>query len=88
MGIANAQNLVDPIPQLPRPYGVLVRLRPGDPFRKILGGDWQKTHWFLTAAERDRVLEDMARKHEYSRAGDLPALIFEKVENLAASRGL
>ncbi len=88
MGIANAHNLVDPIAQLPRPYGVLVRLRPGDPFRKILGGDWQKTHWFLTAAERDRVLEEMARKHEYSRAGDQPALIFEKVEKLAESRGL
>jgi hypothetical protein len=30
----------------------------------------------------------MSRKHEYSRAGDKPALVFEKVENLAASRGL
>ena len=88
MGIANAHNLVDPIAQLPRPYGVLVRLRPGDPLRKILGGDWQKTHWFLSAAERDRVLEEMARKHEYSRTGDRPALIFEKVEKLAESRGL
>jgi hypothetical protein len=86
MGIANAQNLVRPIPVLPRPYGIRVSLRPGDPFAKLLGGDWQKAHWFFTAAERDDALVDMARKHEYSRIGDQPALVFEKVENLSESR--
>jgi len=30
----------------------------------------------------------MSRRHEYSRNGDKPALVFEKVENLAASRGI
>ena len=74
------------LPVLPRPYGIRVRLRPGDPFAKMLGSDWQKTHWFFTAAERDRVLEDMSRKHEYSRIGDQPALVFEKVEKLSESR--
>jgi predicted transcriptional regulator len=64
-----------------------VRLRPGDPFATLLGADWQKTHWFFTAAERDAVLEDMSRKHEYSRIGDRPALVFEKVERLSESRG-
>jgi hypothetical protein len=88
MGIANAQNLVRGVPVLPRPFGIRVRLRPGDPFSRLLGTDWQKTHWFFTAAERDRVLEDMSRKHEYSRIGDKPALVFEKVEKLAESRGL
>jgi len=88
MGIANPQNMTRSIPQLPRPYGIRVRLRGGDPFAKLLGGDWQTTHWFFTAAERDRALADMARKHEYSRIGDQPALVFEKVENLAQSRGL
>jgi hypothetical protein len=87
MGIANAQNLVRAVPVLPKPYGVRVSLRPGDPFAKLLGSDWQKTHWYFTAAERDQRLEDMARKHEYSRIGDQPALIFEKVENLSESRG-
>ena len=86
MGIANAQNMTRTIPQLPRPYGVRVRLRAGDPFAKLLGTDWQKTHWFFTAAERDVKLENMARKHEYSRIGDQPALVFEKVENLSESR--
>jgi len=85
-GIANAQNLVRTLPVLPRPYGIRVSLRPGDPFAKLLGTDWQKTHWFFTAAERDAQLEDMARKHEYSRIGDRPALVFEKVENLSESR--
>jgi hypothetical protein len=37
--------------------------------------------------ERDRVLEEMSRKHEYSRIGDSPALVFEKVEKLGESRG-
>jgi hypothetical protein len=88
MGIANAQNMVRSVPVRPRPYGIRVRLRHGDPFAKLLGTDWQKTHWFFTAEERDRVLEDMSRKHEYSRIGDQPALVFEKVEKLAESRGL
>jgi hypothetical protein len=88
MGIASAQNMTRTIPQLPRPYGVRVRLRAGDPFAKLLGADWQKTHWFFTAAERDRALEEMARRHEYSRVGDQPALVFEKVEKLAESRSL
>jgi len=88
MGIANAQNMVRSIPVLPQPYGIRVRLRRGDPFAKLLGGDWQKTHWYFTAAERDRMLEEMSRKHEYSRIGDQPALVFEKVEKLAESRGL
>ena len=87
MGIANAQNMVRTVPVLPRPYGVRVRLRRGDPFAKLLGANWQRTHWYFTAVERDRMLEEMSRKHEYSRIGDQPALVFEKVEKLAESRG-
>ena len=56
MGIANQQNMTRTIPVLPQPYGIRVRLRPGDPFAKLVGADWQKTHWFFTAAERDRTL--------------------------------
>ncbi len=87
MGLANAHNLTD-LNSYPRPYGVRVSLRQGDPFRKLLGPDWSRTHWYLTPVERDAALAEMARQHEYSRAGDAPALRFEKVENLAASRGL
>ena len=60
----------------------------GDPFRKLLGADWNKTHWYGTAAERDAALVEMSRKHEYSRPGDKPALKFDKVEKLHESRGL
>ena len=38
-------------------------------------------------AERDAALAEMSRKHEYSRPGDRPALLFEKVEKLAERRG-
>jgi len=87
MGLSNSHNLTD-LTSYPRPYGVRVSLRQGDPFRKLLGPDWSRTHWYLSPEERDAALADMARKHEYSRPGDSPALRFEKVENLAASRGL
>jgi hypothetical protein len=86
MGIANSQNMLRSIPQSPQPYGVRVRLKAGDPFAKLLGADWQTTHWFYTVDARDAALIQMARRHEYSRIGDEPALVFEKVENLAQSR--
>jgi hypothetical protein len=86
MGIANAQNLARNADPISGPYGVRVRLRSGDPFGRLVGNDWQKTHWYATAGERDRALLDMAREHEYSRIGDRPTLVFEKTENLAQSR--
>lgn len=86
--ICQPHNLRRPVIHGPAPYGVRISLRPGDPFRKLMGGEWHREHWFASAAERDAALADMSRKHEYSRVGDKPALVFEKVENLAASRGL
>ena len=88
MGISNPHNLVSTSTLVPRPYGLRVSLRSLDPFANLCGADWQRTHWYATAAERDAALQEMSRKHEYSRPGDRPALIFTKVENLAASRGL
>jgi hypothetical protein len=66
--ICQPHNLPRPIGQGPKPYGVRVSLRPGDPFRRIMGAEWHRVHWFASVAK--------------------PALVFEKVENLAASRGL
>jgi hypothetical protein len=66
MGLSNAHNLTD-LNAYPRPYGVRVSLRQGDPFRKLLGPDWSRTHWYLSPSERDAALAEMARKHEYSR---------------------
>ena len=86
--ICQPHNLRKPFGQGPKPYGVRVSLKPGDPFRKIMGAEWHKVHWYATAPERDSALSEMSRQHEYSRGGDKPALVFGKVENLAASRGL
>ncbi len=88
MGISNPHNLQHGPTTEAKPFGVRVGLRTGDPFAKLCGPDWQRTHWYASAAERDAALAEMSRKHEYSRPGDRPALIYTKVENLAASRGL
>jgi hypothetical protein len=86
--IQAAHNLRRPHTEEPAPYGVRVSLRENDPFRKLLGPDWHRMHWFRSARERDAALVEMSRRHEYSRAADAPTLVYSKVENLAASRGL
>ena len=83
MAICHEHNLTTAVP-LTRPFGIQVRLKPGDPFVKLVGPDWQKTHWFATAGERDTVLADMESRHLYSRRGDEPAVLFEKIERPAA----
>ena len=88
MAIYHTHNLRRPPLARPTPYGIKVGLKPGDPFRSLLGADWNRLHWFGTGEERDRALADMSRKHEYSRAGDQPALTFEKIERLNQSKGL
>lgn len=88
MGISQAHNLRTPPIEKLQPYGVRVSLPSGDPFRKLLGPEWSRVHWYATRAERDAALEEMSRRHEYSRSGDRPSLVFEKVEKLAESHGL
>src|SRR5688572_6388484 len=88
MAIVHPHNLRNPDAAIQRPYGLRITLKAGDPFKKLLGADWNRTHWFGTAAERDAALIEMSRKHEYSRPGDKPALKFDKVEKLHESRGL
>jgi hypothetical protein len=86
MNLCHAHNLRRPASDLPKPYGVRVSLKPGDPFRKLLGAEWNRTHWYTSIEERDAALLEMSRKHEYSRPGDSPALVYEKVVNLASRR--
>jgi hypothetical protein len=83
MAICHEHNLNATPPQA-RPFGVQVRLKPGDPFVKLVGPDWQKTHWFASARERDVVLADMESRHLYSRRGDAPAVLFERIERPSA----
>jgi hypothetical protein len=86
--IQAAHNLRKPHTEEPCPYGIRISLKVNDPFRKLLGPDWHRAHWYRTADERDDALLEMARRHEYSRPLDAPTLVFTKIENLAASRGL
>lgn len=86
--IQSAHNLRKPHTEEPTPYGIRISLKDNDPFRKLLGPDWHRLHWYRTAEERDAALAEMSRRHDYSRPADAPTLVFSKVENLAASRGL
>lgn len=86
--IQSMHNLRTPHTEEPTPYGIRVSLRSDDPFRRLLGPDWHRLHWYRTAAERDAALAEMSRRHDYSRPKDAPTLQYAKVENLAASRGL
>jgi hypothetical protein len=88
MGISQPQNLKAPVAARPGPYGIRVSLLPGDPFSKLVGPQWHRLHWYPSAAQRDEALDEMSRRHLYSRAGDKPALQFERVENLVESRGV
>ena len=88
MAISQPQNLRAPPVERLRPYGIRVSPPPGDPFRKLLGPEWQRLHWYASPQERDAAMADMSRRHEYSRSEDKPALVFQKIEKLAESRGL
>lgn len=79
MHISNPHNLNRPVPPQ-RPYGVRVRLRPGDPFARLVGSDWSREHWFATERERDAAMADMSSRYPFFRIGDDPALVFEKTE--------
>jgi hypothetical protein len=78
MAIAHEHNLNQP-PPASRPFGIRVRLRARDPFTRLVGADWQKLHWFATERERDAALADMAARHLYSRSGDEPSVVYDKV---------
>lgn len=79
MAICHEHNL-NAAPPLARPFGIRVRLRPGDPFANLVAPDWEKTHWFASEQERDAVLADMESRHLYSRLGDQPSVTFERIE--------
>jgi hypothetical protein len=66
------------LPPSARPFGIRVSLRPGDPFVRLVGADWQRLHWFASERERDAALADMSSRHAYSRIGDEPTVRFER----------
>jgi hypothetical protein len=84
MAFSNEHNLRS-LPASVKPYGIRVSLPPGDPFARLVGADWQKLHWFASERERDAALADMASLHPYSRRGDDPSVLLEKVRQNPAS---
>ena len=79
MAICQEHNLREPLPAQ-RPFGIRVRLRPGDPFRHLVGDDWTREHWFASREERDTTLGEMSGRYLYFRPGDQPALDFETID--------
>ncbi len=83
MKICHSHNL-NHDPDFDTPYGIRVSLPPGDTFRALVDTDWEQFHWFATEHDRDRALEDMASEHIYSRRGDRPTVVFDRVERTPA----
>lgn len=81
MEFSNVHNLTHP-PQAESElrFGIRVRLPRRDPLQHLLDQGWAKTHWYATGRERDEALAEMSRRHPYSRIGDLPNLVFERIE--------
>lgn len=79
MAISHDHNLRQPLPEV-RPYGLRLKARRNDPFRNLVGDDWEREHWFATRAERDSALEQMSGRYLYFRPGDAPTLDFEKID--------
>jgi hypothetical protein len=79
MAIANDHNLRQPLPQS-LPFGLRIRARRTDPFRNLVGDDWEKEHWFASRAERDAAHAQMSGRYVYFRPGDAPTLDFEKID--------
>lgn len=79
MAICHSHNLVTPLPAEKR-FGLRVHSRASDPFRRLVGNDWGKEHWFATREERDAALAEMSSRYLYFRPGDRPTLEFEKIE--------
>ena len=72
-------------PTRPKPYGIRVSLPPGDSFNRLLGPEWERFHWFISEAERDAALTDMAGEHLYSRRGDRPHVNYLAVDSVKES---
>lgn len=82
MEISNEHNLAEQR-GLPRPFGIKVTLNREDPFRNLVDEGWEKFHWYASAGQRDVAFEDMRSRHRYSRRGDRPSLVYEKVDKSA-----
>jgi hypothetical protein len=79
MDLCHAHNL-NRDPAATKRFGIRVTLPSRDTFARLLGTEWEHTHWYSTEVERDRAFRDMSGEHLYSRRGDRPTLRFEPIE--------
>jgi hypothetical protein len=80
MDFCHQHNLVDQTTAgQQRNFGIRVSLPAGDTLRNVLGNDWERHHWYASAAERDAAFENMAMRHGYYRKSDSPTQVLEKV---------
>ncbi len=79
MKICHDHNLRASVSEEPHPYGIRLTLPEQDPLRRVLGDDWEKTHWYATETERDAALKELSKQHAFSRIGDRPTLAIEKI---------
>ena len=62
-----------------RVHGIRMSLPEHDTFRLVLGNDWATHRWYATERERDAAFVELQTEHAYSRLGDTPTLVYEKV---------
>ena len=62
-----------------RTFGLKLGLPAGDTLATVLGGDWSAFRWYASETERDAALSEIISKHPYSRPGDRPTYVVERV---------
>lgn len=60
-------------------FGIRASLPKSDPFTRLLDEQWETFHWFEREDERDSALTDMRKRHEFSRIGDSPTVLYEPI---------
>jgi len=62
-----------------RNYGLRLSLPAGDTFASVLGPNWSAERWYCSDGEREAALLDITGKHRFSRIGDQPTYVVERI---------
>jgi len=62
-----------------RNFGLRLSLPAGDSFASVLGADWSTERWYRSDREREAALLEITRKHPFSRIGDRPTYVVERI---------
>ena len=80
MDICHDHNLAREIDKEAGKFGIRLSLPANDTFASVLDEGWEKYHWYATEQQRDAALAEISRQHQYSRQGDKPTFVYQKVE--------